>query len=130
MPKIDMVVGVAAISMLLSGCGTLFERGGKYSSYAEYYPGVKYDWNLLTWEGSGGYDITPMLCYVSIVCPVVVLVSIPLDFVVDTVALPLDYREKREFEAYLRKKTCNAATTVDGDAPDNHSGACNAGTDR
>ena len=100
---------------ITGGCGTLVERGESskvYSSSGHYYVGVQYDWRLLSLEGSGSYDYVPMFCYLSIVCPFATLLSMPVDFLVDTVMLYSDHQnkivEERKFNAYLRDKYCLA----------------------
>lgn len=97
----------------VAGCGTLMERGEQSKSYGQsgyYYLGVQYDWRLLTLKGRGGYDYTPMFCYLSVVCPFATLLSMPADFVVDTVMLYSDHQNKlaweRELNSYFRDKYC------------------------
>ncbi|MNG18877.1 hypothetical protein D3C84_1029810 [compost metagenome] len=103
--------------MLLSGCGALFERTDHSRPTMEYYQGIKYDWDLLTLKGRGGYDPMPTLCYLSLGCPLLTLVSIPVDFVVDTTALPFDYqtiqKNNREIQAYRQKKYCYGSNGPD-----------------
>ncbi|HEF4762988.1 TPA: YceK/YidQ family lipoprotein [Pseudomonas putida] len=97
------------------GCGTLSERGEpsekRYSSNY-YYPGVQYDWGILTLKASGSYDYTAEFCYLSIVCPFIVVLGMPVDFLVDTMLLYNDHKRKliadREFEGYLLDKYCQA----------------------
>jgi uncharacterized protein YceK len=101
------------------GCGTLVERGASSKTYhdSDYYPGVKYDWNLLALEGQGSYDPMPTLCYLSIVCPFMTLVSMPVDLVIDTLMLYSDHKNKliedRKLNAYFRDKYC-----LDGEVKD------------
>lgn len=124
MAKIWTMTVVVVANLLLSGCGTIFERGGRFGTYGQYYPGVKYDWEILSFEGNGGYDIKPLLCYLTIVCPVVVLVSVPLDFVVDTVALPFDRQKKLRVEAHLRESRKELSANAEGSGAD--TGTANA----
>lgn len=96
-----------------AGCGTLVERGESskvYSRSGDYYVGVQYDWKLLSLEGKGGYDYIPMFCYLSIVCPFVTLLSMPVDFVVDTAMLYSDHQariiEEQKYNKHLSDKYC------------------------
>ena len=100
---------------LISGCGTLAQRDGTSKTHHNsgyYYVGVQYDWRLLTLEGSGSYDYRPMFCYLSVVCPFVILASMPIDFVFDTVMLYSDHEKKniarQEYNQYLRNEYCLA----------------------
>ena len=97
----------------VAGCGTLMERGEQSKSYGRwgyYYLGVQYDWRLLTLKGRGGYDYTPMFCYLSVVCPFATVLSMPADFMVDTVMLYSDHQNKLAWErglnSYFRNKYC------------------------
>jgi|GEM_PF-443299 len=76
-------------TLALSGCGTLIARS-QYSSY-DLYKGTQENIQLLTMRGASGYEgYTTMFCWVSIVCPLVAVVSLPVDAAVDTVLLPYD----------------------------------------
>ncbi|AMB84027.1 hypothetical protein AWM79_01370 [Pseudomonas agarici] len=93
-----MLCGLAISS---AGCGTLVERGESSKTYhrsGHYYVGVQYDWRLLTLEGAGGYDPIPTYCYLIIVCPFATLLSMPVDFLVDTVMLYSDHQNKLKEE--------------------------------
>lgn len=103
-----------------AGCGTLLERGEKskiHSRSGHYYVGVQYDWRLLSFTSKGAYDYGSMLCYLSVVCPFVTLLSLPADFVVDTVMLYGDHQnkivEERNYNEYLRSKYCLAEGVPD-----------------
>lgn len=97
------------------GCGTLIERdASSQNSHGSnyYYPAIQYDWAMLTLEGRGGYDYTPVLCYLSVACPFIIVLGMPVDFFVDTVLLHSDHKRKliadREFKGYLLNKYCQA----------------------
>ncbi|WP_256544608.1 YceK/YidQ family lipoprotein [Pseudomonas sp. 37 R 15] len=105
-----VLLGLATLTV---GCGTLVGRGKSsktYSSSGYYYVGVQYDWRLLTLESRGSYDYVPEFCYLSVVCPFATLLSMPVDFVVDTVMLYSDHQnrlvEERHFNGYLRDTYC------------------------
>jgi uncharacterized protein YceK len=87
--RIGCVIGLA---LLLVGCGTFIGRLNDGLSDAEYYRGVDGGLHLLGVRG-GGSDGMPaaIICYMMIVCPVITLVSLPVDAAVDTVLLPVDY---------------------------------------
>ncbi len=106
-------VVLLALVTPLSGCGTLFERAENRRPTTEYYQGVKYDWRLLTLQGRGGYDFMPTACYLTLFCPFGMVLILPLDFVVDTVALPFDYqaiqRYERGLQTYIRQKYCHGS---------------------
>ena len=104
---------VAVLSIV--GCGTLIERDAysqKNHDSNYYYPGIQYDWAMLTLKGRGGYDYTPEFCYLSIVCPFIIVLGMPVDFIVDTMLLHSDHKRKlnadMEFEGYLLDKYCQA----------------------
>lgn len=106
-------LAVFGLVTLTTGCGTLVERGASsktYHSSGHYYVSVQYDWRLLALESSGSYDYMPELCYLSIVCPFITLVSMPVDLAVDTLMLYSDHKNKliedRKLNAYLRDKYC------------------------
>ncbi|MFS2200612.1 YceK/YidQ family lipoprotein [Pseudomonas sp. Pseusp3] len=110
-----MVIPLLGVVFSIVGCGTLIERDAssrKNYSSNYYYPAIQYDWAMLTLEGRGGYDYTPVACYLSIACPFIVVLGMPVDFVVDTMLLHSDHKRKliadREFEGYLLDKYCQA----------------------
>jgi uncharacterized protein YceK len=76
----------------LSGCGTAISRSDNQSwTNDTYYKGVQADVKLLTGNVNTGYFPATLFCWMSIVCPVVTIVSMPVDAVIDTVALPFDH---------------------------------------
>ncbi|MCP1625661.1 YceK/YidQ family lipoprotein [Pseudomonas nitroreducens] len=76
----------------LSGCGTMIARVDDHGwTNDTYYKGVQADAKLLTGNISTGYAPITLFCWISIVCPVVTIVSMPVDAVIDTVALPFDH---------------------------------------
>jgi len=86
-----MRVGVITLWLvIISGCGTMLGRA-KYSSVdADYYKGVQGSFQLLTGELDGGYAPMALGCWISIICPVAVFYSLPIDAAIDTVLLPYD----------------------------------------
>jgi uncharacterized protein YceK len=78
-------------TLALSGCGTLMARASnQYISY-DFYKGTQQNIQLLTMRGARGYDgYATIYCWMSIVCPLVAVVSLPVDAAVDTVLLPYD----------------------------------------
>ncbi|MDD1016520.1 YceK/YidQ family lipoprotein [Pseudomonas rubra] len=77
--------------MLLTSCGTLIARTPNGHSSADYYKGTQANFQLLTMHGSTGYDgYATVFCWVTIVCPVFAIATLPADMVVDTALLPVD----------------------------------------
>ncbi|WMN20896.1 YceK/YidQ family lipoprotein [Pseudomonas piscis] len=77
--------------LALTGCGTLIARTPDAHSGYDYYKGTQANVELLTMRGATGYDgYTTLFCWMSIVCPVVAIVSLPVDLVADTALLPYD----------------------------------------
>lgn len=109
-----LLISLVLILLGTSGCGTLVGRSDTRGySHGYYYLGTKYDWRMLRLEGNGAaYDYTPELCYVTLVCPVALLLSIPVDATIDTLLLHSDKQNKEHFErglaAYVKDKYCNA----------------------
>lgn len=109
-PKRRSAALLLGLLITVAGCGTLGGRDPalhiqQRPSY--YYPGVNYDWQMLTLQGPG---YIPMFCYLSIGCPFIILLSMPVDFAIDTVMLYSDHQNKlewdRDFNRYLRKEYC------------------------
>ena len=82
-----ILVGLLVSSLM--GCGTNAARIENlgFASDADYYRGVVTDVQVLTFNA----DLASVLCYITIICPVVVLASIPVDLAVDTLSIPHDY---------------------------------------
>lgn len=75
----------------LSGCGTVIARvDNNHWTNDTYYKGVQADAKLLTGHLNTGYAPIEALCWISIACPVLTLISMPMDALIDTVALPFD----------------------------------------
>lgn len=84
----------------LASCGTLLSRNseGSLTEHA-YYKGVQDDLMLLGMatdrqEGAAA----AIFCYYMLVCPLLALVSLPVDAVADTLLLPVDYQQSRQPE--------------------------------
>ncbi|MBC2659886.1 YceK/YidQ family lipoprotein [Pseudomonas sp. MSSRFD41] len=75
----------------LVACGTLIARTPNSHTRYDYYKGTQANIELLTMRGASGYDgYVTLFCWMSIVCPVVAIVSLPVDAVADTALLPYD----------------------------------------
>lgn len=75
----------------LTGCGTFIARLSSNASGSGTYQGTSANVALLTTYGARGYDgYATIFCWFTIVCPVVAIVTLPADVVVDTVMLPVD----------------------------------------
>ncbi|MCP3748954.1 MULTISPECIES: YceK/YidQ family lipoprotein [Pseudomonas] len=81
-----------ASTLTLASCGTFLARGvSGYSNHYEYYIGTRANVELVTMHNRAGYDAyATVLCWATIVCPVVAIVTLPVDMAVDTVLLPHD----------------------------------------
>ena len=82
----------------ITGCGTISNRVETHDYSANYYKGTQFDFQLLFFgEGVGGS--LSAICWFSIACPVLTVLSIPADIVVDTILLPYDIHTKKQREA-------------------------------
>lgn len=82
-----MVMVILILS--LTGCGTISGRLGDARMVGtDYYIGANTDFQTL---GASGGNKNMLGCYLSIVCPLFVIASVPVDAVIDTVLLPIDY---------------------------------------
>ncbi|TKJ82809.1 YceK/YidQ family lipoprotein [Pseudomonas koreensis] len=90
MKGILRAVCVIGLVLQLSGCGTFIGRLNDGLSDAQYYRGVDGSLHLLGVRGSDGMPAA-IVCYMMIVCPVITVVSLPVDAALDTVLLPVDY---------------------------------------
>lgn len=92
MPKLVLLI---AVSFLTSGCGTLFGRNGITANSPQYYKGVSADMYVLSMQTSRDNGAAAILCYMSLVCPIFTVASLPVDAVIDTVLLPIDSTSSR-----------------------------------
>lgn len=113
-------LSLVLILLSTTGCGTLFGRGDADRSFRHgyYYLGTKYDWRMLSLEGNGAaYDYTPELCYITLICPIALLLSIPVDAAIDTALIYSDKQSEQRFErglaAYNRSNLCSTAVRSD-----------------
>ncbi|WP_417312268.1 YceK/YidQ family lipoprotein [Ectopseudomonas khazarica] len=86
------------------GCGTLTGREGENGALpVETYKSVNGDLYLLGMRPgpSGSGNPGTVVCWFSVVCPVLAVVSLPLDALIDTLLLPADLRAAREPENAL-----------------------------
>jgi uncharacterized protein YceK len=67
-----------------------------FADSSDYYKGTNTDIKVLGGQGSAGY--VTMFCYVTIICPVFFLASIPADLLVDTLLVPYDYGRAARLE--------------------------------
>lgn len=117
MRSLIRAAAVALLCLVLSGCGTFLGRvrdvGWVYED--DYYRSTQASVKFLTFGGGPGTDGFPALfCWISAVCPVLMLYSLPLDFATDTVLLPVDaYRDWRHAKSrraeHEKRATPNAA---------------------
>ncbi|MGL4922779.1 MAG: YceK/YidQ family lipoprotein [Aeromonas veronii] len=78
------------LTLSLSGCGTLLGREMFSDKGPWYYKGVNMDVYMLS--GGNKYDggASTIICYMSMVCPIFTLASVPVDATIDTLMLPFD----------------------------------------
>jgi uncharacterized protein YceK len=113
------LVGLLASSIV--GCGTYVARieNKPFASSADYYRGTKTVLSVLGFEEA----YAAIFCYATIVCPIVLLVSLPVDFVVDTLSLPYDYvyadRNKRLAYSQAMKQAKHGSIKFDFKASNN-----------
>jgi uncharacterized protein YceK len=84
---------VLMILVVVSGCGTLFGRpDASFYPPAKYYKGTQYDVQVLFAgdEVNRGFSHATKWCWISLICPPVTIVSIPLDIIIDTAFVPHD----------------------------------------
>lgn len=82
---------LAGFVTALAGCGTFF---GRTSGHVDIYPGLKQDGAFLGVTGvNEPYNpsaAATLICYMTIICVPVTLLSVPVDAAIDTVLLPID----------------------------------------
>lgn len=83
------------VSCLISGCGTLFGRNGITADSPSLYKGVRADIYVLSMQTSRDNGGAAIVCYMSVVCPILTVASLPIDVVIDTVLLPIDAASSR-----------------------------------
>ncbi|VVP71098.1 hypothetical protein PS906_02031 [Pseudomonas fluorescens] len=80
---------VICLFLMMAGCGAMIGRLNG-ASEEPYYKGVDGNLHLLGVRGGDGMA-EAVICYVMIVCPLITVVSLPVDAALDTVLLPVDY---------------------------------------
>lgn len=77
----------------LAGCGTVVARMDDKIHWTDdaYFKSTQANVKLLVGEVDTGYFPATAFCWMSIACPVVSILTLPVDAVVDVVALPHDY---------------------------------------
>lgn len=92
--KAKKYIHAALITLLIisiSGCGSIVARTARSSVDANYFKGVQGTYQYLTLKASfGPYDPLPIMCLLTIICPVAFIYSLPIDAAIDTVLLPYD----------------------------------------
>jgi len=82
---------IAGLTGLLGGCGSVIRRA---NGYPDAYPGLQQDGAFLGVTGANEpYDpsaAATFICYTTIVCVPLTLLSVPVDAAIDTVLLPID----------------------------------------
>lgn len=90
-------LALALILSSLAGCGTLLSRNSEEPlSENAYYKGAQADLMLLGANTDNQIGAAAaMYCYFMIVCPLLTLVSLPADAVLDTLLLPVDHYSRQ-----------------------------------
>jgi uncharacterized protein YceK len=88
------IVAALLLASFISGCGTYTVRVNDAYKKANYYKGTIASLRVLSFQE--GY--MSMFCYATIICPVVVLIALPVDIVVDTLLVPYDYMRRNRNE--------------------------------
>ncbi|MGE8497119.1 MAG: YceK/YidQ family lipoprotein [Pseudomonas sp.] len=85
------------MSLVMAGCGTVVGRMHEGEPAVDTYKGVNSDLHLIGLRPgpSGSGNAASIMCLISLVCPVLVVVSLPVDAVVDTLLLPADILSSR-----------------------------------
>jgi uncharacterized protein YceK len=86
--------GFLLITLLaLTACGTYIGRSETTSVDGDYYRGTKGGLLLLGISNSSGVEEAhgaTVFCWMSVVCPVITLISLPIDIAIDTALIPYD----------------------------------------
>ncbi|QKE63535.1 YceK/YidQ family lipoprotein [Aquipseudomonas campi] len=105
MPHALRTLLLATLAFTLTGCGTFLGRAGE-ASEGDYYKGVEADMVLLgATSSSGEAEGATVMCYLMVVCPLITLVSVPVDAAVDTLLLPFDLLAVGDEEAVSAEAT-------------------------
>lgn len=95
--------------LLLTGCGTYMARGSQGMDWRDdrYYRATKTNAQLLTGYDMGYARMLTGGCWVMVVCPILMIASLPLDAAADTLLLPYDAfqpeRPKRNMHVDMKK---------------------------
>ncbi|MEB0043723.1 YceK/YidQ family lipoprotein [Pseudomonas sp. MH10] len=91
--KANHIVKTTLILFLLlstNGCGTLAGRAQYDDPDAYFFKSLQGSYEFLTGGFARGYDPSHYICWMSIICPVAFVYSLPVDAAVDTILLPYD----------------------------------------
>lgn len=90
------LAGLALIAALLGGCGSILARSQDVHLVdADYFRSTQGDVQLLTSNLDEGSFPMSTVCWMSLICPVATVVSVPVDLVVDVALLPHDIAAER-----------------------------------
>ncbi|MGC5703805.1 YceK/YidQ family lipoprotein [Pseudomonas sp. NFXW11] len=92
MPIIRIITRLLLLNtLLLSGCGTYMTRGDALDFRDDrYYRSVKTNAQVLTGYDMGYARMITGGCWVTVICPILMVASLPLDAAADTLLLPYD----------------------------------------
>jgi uncharacterized protein YceK len=92
---------ILMLCFTLGACGTIAARTGDAGYNENYYKGTHFDLTILglteTHRETHGAGL--IACIFMIVCPFIVIASVPVDLAIDTLLLPADYYQHRQRKA-------------------------------
>lgn len=80
-----------ATLLFLTACGTFIGRSEGSAIESDYYKGTQGSFMLLSLNNTNkeAHGVT-IACWIMVVCPVITLVSLPIDISIDTLLVPDD----------------------------------------
>jgi uncharacterized protein YceK len=93
---------IITLCFTLGACGTIATRTDMDVDYKQnYYKGTHVDLTILgfTELSRESHGAGLIACVYMIVCPFIVVASVPVDLVIDTLLLPADYYQHRQKKA-------------------------------
>jgi uncharacterized protein YceK len=93
---------ILSLCFTLGACGTIATRTDMDVDYKQnYYKGTHVDLTILgfTELSRESHGAGLIACVYMIVCPFIVVASVPVDLVIDTLLLPVDYYQHRQKKA-------------------------------
>ena len=97
---------ILALCFSLNACGTIARSKKDSGVKATYYQGTHFDLTILglTAASREHHFAGTIFCVYLIVCPFLVIASVPVDLAIDTVLLPADYYQSRHKRNEARRE--------------------------